>query len=91
MREFTLKQREPDYLKLNIGEESFNIPLATDLTMEEAESMQTTEGTINYFKKHIPEEIANTFTIRNWTDLINEWKNASQDARDLGGVSPGES
>lgn len=50
MAEFTLKKREPEWLKLNIGDESFNIPLATSMTLEEAHSMNEMDSAISFSK-----------------------------------------
>ena len=52
MKEFTLNKREEDYLKLNIGEESFLIPLASNMTLEEAQTMDTLEGAISFFREY---------------------------------------
>ena len=53
MAEFTLKERPKKTLKLNIGEESFNIPLAGSLTPEEAAPLDTQAGTIEFFQKYL--------------------------------------
>lgn len=91
MKEYTLEPKEEDTLKLNIGEESFLIPLATSMTLEEASSMDTMDGAISFFKKYIREEVANTLSLRNWRDLIRWWKEASEEATQDGGMTPGES
>lgn len=91
MTEFTLKQREEDVLKLNIGEESFMIPLATSLTLEEATAMETMDGAIAFFKKHIKGGIAETLTLANFRDIIEAWNDASRKASGKGEPTPGES
>lgn len=92
MTEFTLRPREEDTLKLNIGEESFQIPLATSLTLNEAAQMNTTEGAIDFFKKHIRPDVADQLTISNWRDVILAWKDASEKATAIaGGAGAGES
>jgi len=91
MQEFTLNKREEDYLKLNIGEESFNIPLATSITLAEASTMETMDGAIAFFRKYIRPEIADALTLFNYKDIIHAWKEASDKAMQPGGVSPGES
>lgn len=88
MTEFTLTKREIDTLKLNIGDESFQIPLATSLTLDEARGMDSIEGSIAFFRKYIRAEVADTLTLMNYRDIITAWKDASEQA---GGKTPGES
>lgn len=91
MKEFTLKDREADFLKLNIGDESFNIPLATSMTLEEAHSMDTMDGAISFFKKYIREDVANSLSLLNYRDIITAWREASESVMQQGDVAPGES
>ena len=91
MAEFTLNKREEDLLKLNIGDESFNIPLATSLTLEEAMAMDNMDGAISFFKKYIREDVANTLSLINYRDIITAWREASEKAIELGDLKPGES
>lgn len=91
MREFTLKKREEDYLKLNIGEESFLIPLATNLTLDEVEKMDSTDGAIEFFRKYIREDVAQSLTLYNYKDIITAWREASEKAMESAGKTVGES
>ena len=88
MTEFTLKPKEADTLKLNIGDESFQIPLATSLTFAEAAAMKTQDGAIEFFRRHIRAEVADALTIGNWKDIITVWTEASKGA--TGDLTPGE-
>ena len=88
MAEFTLKNREIETLKLNIGDESFQIPLATSLTLDEARGMDSIDGSIAFFRKYIRADIADTLTLINYRDIITAWKDASEQS---GGKTPGES
>ena len=91
MREFTLKKREEDYLKLNIGEESFLVPLATNLTLDEVEKMDSTDGAIEFFRKYIREDVAQSLTLYNYKDIITAWREASEKAMESAGKTVGES
>lgn len=91
MREFTLKKREEDYLKLNIGEESFLIPLATNLTLDEVENMDSTDGAIEFFRRYIREDVAQSLTLYNYKDIITAWREASEKAMESAGKTVGES
>ena len=53
MAEFTLKRKPVKTLKVNIGEESFMIPLAGSLTPDELAKLDTAEGTRDYFRKFL--------------------------------------
>lgn len=91
MAEFTLKQREDDTLKLNIGNDSFQIPLATSMTLDEARTMETMDGAIAFFNKYIGKDIAAKLTIMNYRDIINAWRMASQESAKIGDADLGES
>lgn len=91
MAEFTLKKREEDTLKLNIGDESFLIPLATSMTLEEARAMDSMDGAISFFKRYIREEIADKLSLYDYRDIIAAWKDASEKAANQEDVTPGES
>lgn len=88
MAEFTLQRREPDTLKLNIGEDSFQIPLAGSLTPDEAAELDTQAGTIAFFKRHLTDEIVAVLTINDYNAITHAWIAAS---RKVAGKTPGES
>ena len=91
MAEYTLKNREEDTLKLNIGDDSFQIPLATSMTFEEARSMDSMDGAIAFFRKYIRADVADALSLMNFRDIITAWKDASELAAQDGGKTPGES
>lgn len=89
---YTLQDtQEDDLLELNIGNETFNIPLATGMTLEEAYTMNTMDGAIGFFKKYIRKEVADALTLGKWQELLVVWMNASQNAKKDGDLTPGES
>ena len=88
MQEFTLKKKEAKTLRLNISDESFQIPLAGSLTPEEAVTLNTAEGTIAFFNKYISPEIAKELTVDDYNEITEAWKNATRKAS---GKTPGES
>lgn len=91
MYEFTLKKREEDTIRFNIGEKSYQVPLATGMTLDEASKMETTEGAIEFFKSYIGEEAAAALTLGNYRDMLNVWREASKKSAESGDVSLGES
>ena len=87
MAEFTLKRKEANTMRLNIGDESFQIPLAGSLTPEEAIPLDTQAGTIAFFQKSISGDIQKTLTIDEYNEISKAWIAASKAA---GGKTPGE-
>ena len=53
MKELTLREKEDDFLKLNIGEESYLIPLASSMTLDEIRAMDDKEKAFEFIQKHI--------------------------------------
>lgn len=90
MAEFTLKPKEESTIRINIGEDSYQVPLAMSLTLKEAEEASSFDGSVAFFKKYIPEEVADALTVQNWYDIMMAWKDASMSMAD-GSLTPGES
>lgn len=88
MQEFTLKPKEADTLRLNIGDESFQIPLAGSLTPEEAATLDTAEGTRAFFQKYLPKKITKALTINDYNEITKAWLEATKKVQ---GLTPGES
>lgn len=87
MAEFTLKPREEKTLRINIGEDSFLLPLQGTMTFEEAKAVSRPEGAYAYLKKHVPEEIFNALTIDEYTEIMKAWNEESAKAM---GINLGE-
>ena len=77
MKEFTLKKKETDFFKLNIGEESYLIPLARSLTFEEINRMQKRENVVEFFRKHLGEDVFNALTVDQFEIVCREWHKAN--------------
>ncbi|MBP3881824.1 MAG: hypothetical protein J6E40_06590 [Lachnospiraceae bacterium] len=93
MKEFTIKPKEADYFKLNIGAESYLIPLAKSLTLEEINSIKTKKDIVTFFEKHLGEEVFNALTVDQFEEVCREWQKANdltEDGEDEA-ISMGES
>lgn len=90
MIEYTLKDREEDTIKFNIGDKSYQIPLAMGLTVDEAGMMESTDTAIEFFKRYIDEETSSTLTLRQFRDMLLIWQEASRKSAAMGDVSLGE-
>lgn len=77
MKEFTLKKKETDFFKLNIGEKSYLIPLARSLTFEEINRMQGRENVVEFFEKHLGKEVFNALTVDQFEIVCREWQKAN--------------
>ena len=88
MREITVgSPKERKVLKINIGEESYSLPLLGSLTIKEATRLDTQDGTVAFINDYIPKEVLNALTVDDLNTIIKAWKSAS----DLEGISLGES
>lgn len=83
----TLKKPEVETLRVNIGKDTFEIPLGNSLSIEEWKLIETFEGTVEFFKKHIPEEVIKSLTISEINQITAAWKQATHEQI---GVNPGE-
>lgn len=88
MTEFVLRPKEADTLKLTIGEDSFQIPLASSLNPEYLASLDTREKTIAFFNQYIPAEVAKTLRYKDYDEITAAWLAASRGPL---GAEPGES
>ena len=88
MAVFTLKRKEAKTLRVNIGENSFTIPLMGSLNWKEARLLESVEGTYSFFKKNVPEEIFESLSIDEYNELVNVWRSESEKAS---GKTQGES
>ena len=74
MKEFTLKKKETDFFKLNIGEESYLIPLARSLTFEEVDRMRKRENVVEFFRKYLGNDVFNALTVDQFEIVCREWQ-----------------
>lgn len=73
MAEFTLKPREAKTLKLNIGDESFQIPLGGSLTRKELAGLDTKEGTYSFFRKYIDKAVLDSLPMDDYNEIVRVW------------------
>lgn len=85
--EITLKKPEVETLLVNIGDTKVHIPLGNSLSIADWKLIETFEGTFEFFKKYIPEEVANSLTVSEINQITEAWKKAT---REQTGLSSGE-
>ena len=74
-------------LKVNIGQETYTVPLAGSLTIAEMRKFKEDEDGFTFFRKYIPEEVIDNLTMDDFKALSDAWKNASAETA---GASVGE-
>ena len=84
MAEITLKNSdEVKVLKVNIGKESYSVPLSGSLSIREMRAMvDGSEDGLDFFKRYIPEEVLESLTMDEFKVLNNAWKDASAQQTD---------
>lgn len=85
MAEYTLNKRPTKVLKLNIGDETFSIPLAGSLTPEEAAPLDTREGTIAFFQKYLSKKVIKMLVIDDYNEITQAWIKASGEGNQSAG------
>ena len=86
--EVTIKKPEVQTLRVNIGDTVVEIPLGNSVPYEEQAALATFEGTVAYYKRYIPEDIAKTLTVDEYNQITAAWVEATKAAS---GMTPGES
>mgnify|MGYP003557937661 CR=1 FL=1 len=75
MKELTLREKEDDFLKLNIGEESYLIPLASSMTLDEIRAMDDKEKAFECFLEAYrnlkdKNDLIRLIKLRNYKDVL---------------------
>ena len=79
MAEITLGQKNRiQTLKVNIGKNTYSIPLAGSLTIAEMEKFRNDEDGFTFFGKYIPVEVLKSLTMDDFKNLSNAWKKESE-------------
>ena len=90
MREITLtnENEQINVLKVNIGKETYSVPLSGSLSIREMKAMRDgTEDGFDFFGRYIPQDVLETLTIDQFNKLNKAWKDATEEKTD---VSMGE-
>jgi hypothetical protein len=81
--EITLKKPEVETLRVNIGDTSVEIPLGSSLTLEDYADLNTFEGTVRFYNRYIPKNIAKTLTFAEYNQITQAWTEATKKASNL--------
>lgn len=66
-----------EYLNVNIGDETYKIPLAKYLKIGEASKLDNNKAIIDFFKTYLSEEVVNALTFDDLAEIAEAWKSAS--------------
>ena len=83
MAEFTLRETEPKTLKLNIGEESYQIPLGGSIPRKELVLLETADGTYSFFLKYIPKKVLESLSVDSHNQIVQVWRTETQNASQM--------
>lgn len=78
MAEYTIKAKEAKTLRVNVGEDSFQLPLQGSLSIKEAMNLDTPEGTYKFLKTYIPENILDELKVEDYNQLLAVWRSESE-------------
>ena len=73
-----LKKPKVETLKVNIGDESYFIPLGASLSIKETKGLDTFEGTLAFYKKYIPEEVLESLSYAEVNQITKAWAKETQ-------------
>jgi len=89
MAEVTIKKKEQiEVLKATIGDETYSIPLASNVPYVVLKNMRTDEKVIEFFREYIPEDVFDGLLTDEIMQLVKAWNDATKEAT---GASVGES
>lgn len=74
------KATEVEVLEVKIGEGSYNIPLGSNMTMKQVNSIRQVEDINDFLKEYIPEDILEGLTIVQLTEIIKAWNKATRES-----------
>ena len=85
MREITLtdENKQINVLKVNIGKETYSVPLSGSLSIREMKAMSDgVEDGFDFFGRYIPQDVLETLTMDQFKELNKAWKEASGEKTD---------
>lgn len=85
MREITLtdENKQINVLKVNIGKETYSVPLSGSLSIREMKAMRDgVEDGFDFFGRYIPQDVLETLTMDQFKELNKAWKEASGEKTD---------
>lgn len=74
------KAVEVEVLEVNIGEGTYKIPLGSNMTIKQVNSIQQMESVNDFLKAYIPEDVLEELTIIQLTEIIKAWNTATQES-----------
>lgn len=89
MKEITLggQPKEKKYLRVNIGDDHYDVPLGGMLKPRELADMDTPEKTLAFLEKYIPKKVVENLCMDDYNVLVRAW---ADETKESSGVSVGE-
>lgn len=83
MPKLVLDQKEIEVLEIEFGEETYKIPLGTELTRKELAELSDDDKIMEWFEQFIPAEVLDTIPYKQIIQIIKTWSKATEDASGL--------
>jgi len=75
-------------MSVDIGGDVYKIPLAGSMSIKDLNLAETAEGTLEWLKKYIPDDVVDSLARDDYNLLVNTW--AEESKKDSDGASVGE-
>ncbi len=77
MAKFIVGDSTSSMLEVVIGDESYNVPLASGLTFDEAAGLESPVGMRAFLEKYIPKKVLKPLTIGQYNSIVEAWNSES--------------
>lgn len=77
MKEITLGNAKKEPLRVKIGDETYEVPVAGSLTFAQVKKLRDNDDGRAFFEEYIPGEVLDNLTIDDFKTLTDAWKSAS--------------
>ena len=88
MPKLNLDNKEVEVLEVEIGENTYKIPLGSSMTRKELAELSDEDKVIGFFEKYIGADVMDTLLYGQISKLIHAWNDATEEAC---GLKVGES
>jgi len=83
-----LRNKKVKTMSVDIGGDVYKIPLAGSMSIKDLNLAETAEGTLEWLKKYIPDDVVDSLARDDYNLLVNTW--AEESKKDSDGASVGE-
>ena len=78
MAEVTLKKRDTEVLKINIGDKTYSLPLGGSIPYKQLKKLKTEDGIFEFLSAHLPTEIMDVLSTEDIKTIFSAWGEATK-------------